>query len=87
MNEKRIGFDACINSIGREFYETNKERSVFACGDEGSRGLWCFLGINTREIGSDVLRLSADMEDWEYYASCYVKNGAVVMDKCRIPTT
>lgn len=73
MTDREIGFNACIDAIGRDFYEANKDTSVFACGND-EKGLWCFLGINTNEEHSSELRLT-NGDKWEYSASCYVKNG------------
>lgn len=85
MSEKKIGFEACINAIGRECYIKNKHRCVFASGNEEGKGLWCFIGLNTTDTVYEGLRLDADFDDWEYYASCFVKDGTVNMDKCRLP--
>lgn len=92
--DKKIGFDACVEKIGRSFYELYKDNAVFCCGQE-SAGLFCFLGLNTTEQeDNSCIRLSLDSksskenpyyDDWEYYASCIVNNGEVIMDKCRVP--
>ena len=58
---------------------------VFSCG-ETEQGLFCFLGISTVEYESDHLSLKSNVDDWEYYASCYVlSDNKVKMDKCKLP--
>ena len=32
------------------------------------------------------LCLSATMDEWDVYASCYVTDAKVIMDKCKLPT-
>ena len=85
MSEKKIGFTACINAIGQDFYKENKDRCVFASGSDAHKGLWCFVGVNTTDFHYDGLHLSAGFDEWEYYASCYVNNMVVTMDRCRLP--
>ncbi|MCR5343459.1 MAG: hypothetical protein K6E70_08895 [Butyrivibrio sp.] len=84
MTDREIGFEACINAIGRDFYYSHKEHSVFSCGEE-EKGLLCYLGINTGEDSTSGLRLTNDAK-WEYSASCYVNDGKVVMDFVKAPT-
>ena len=79
MTDKEIGFNACIDAIGRDLYEANKGTSVFACGND-EKGLWCFLGINTSEDNVSELRLT-NGDKWEYSVSCYVKEGKAVLEK------
>ncbi len=83
MTDKQIGFDACVEAIGKLFYEANKDNSVFACSEE-AEGLWCFLGINTIEPVYGGLQLT-NSKEWEYSASCYVKDGSVRLDKVNAP--
>ena len=59
---------------------------VFSC-EETDNGLFCFLGISTHDYESEGLCLKSNIDDWDYYASCYVlKNNEVKMDKCKLPT-
>jgi hypothetical protein len=83
MTDKQIGFEACVEAIGKSFYETNKENSVFACSVE-ENGLWCFLGLNTSESADGELKLTNGKE-WEYSSSCYVRNGVAHLDKVHAP--
>lgn len=81
---KKIGFQSCVNTIGKNFYEKYKNSSVFSCGDTDD-GFLCFLGINTKMKDSTNICLSTSMEDWEYFASCYVKDGIAIQYKSRTP--
>ena len=83
MTDRQIGFNACVESIGKSFYEANKENSVFACSDEGD-ALWCFLGINTFEPANGEMKLTNGKE-WEYTSSCFVRNGVAHIDKVHSP--
>ena len=83
MTDQQIGFDACVEAIGKSFYEANKDNSIFACSYEGD-ALWCFLGINTAESSYQELKLTNGKE-WEYTSSCYVRNGVVQLDKVHAP--
>ncbi|GEM_PF-4581020 len=86
MNNQEIGFRALVEAIGIDFYRSHKEKAVFSWGEE-DEGLYCFLGIDLHPERHGAT-LSAQMTDWDYYASCYVsENGAVTMDDCRLPQT
>ena len=80
----RAGFEFLVNLIGRGFYEKHEDSSVFSYGDEGEKGLFCFLGISLRK-NSKLNGLSASMDEWDVYASCYVIGEDVVLDKCKLP--
>lgn len=83
----KAGHTACVEAIGRLFYEQHKDESVFSYDSElyDDRGILCFLGIDTREYKYEGLRLDANMDDWEFYASCFSLNGKITMYKCRLP--
>lgn len=83
----KAGREACIETIGRIFFENHREDSVFSHDNElyDERGIYCFLGIDTREYSYEGLRLDANMDDWEYYASCFSLDGKITMYKCRVP--
>ena len=83
MSDKSIGFDTCVKTIGKDFYESYKDNSVFACGED-EKGLWCFLGINTVDIDCEELKLT-NGEKWEYSVSCYVKEGVAELDEVHTP--
>ena len=86
MNREKIGFMACLKAIGEEYALANKDNMIFSCSDS-EQGLFCFLGISENAYESDSLCLSKNIDDWDYYASCYVlENDEVVMDKCKLPS-
>ncbi len=83
MNKEKIGFQALIKVIGEQFFKEHEDNAVFSYGEE-NKGLYCFLGISLHP--SDRLNgLSASIDDWDIYASCYVTDTDVIMDKCRLP--
>lgn len=85
MDREKIGFDFLVNTIGRDFVKAHKDAAIFSHGEE-EQGLFCFLGIDLHPE-TRQLCLSARMDEWDIYASCYVLNdGKVVMDECRLPT-
>ena len=83
MNKKRIGFTKLVEVIGKDFFECHKDTAVFST-EETDKGLFCFLGI---DLHSEKARLclSATMDEWDVYASCYVTVAKVIMDKCKLP--
>ena len=87
MTCAQAGRKACVDAIGRSFFEKHKDKSVFAHDGElfDERGIYCFLGVNTTEKQYDGLRLDANLDDWEYYASCYSLIGSITMSQCRLP--
>ena len=86
MDREKIGFDSCLKALGEEFAAKNKDRMVFSCG-ETEKGLFCFLGVSTHDYEVEKLCLKSNVDDWEYYASCYVVDEQkIVMDKCNLPS-
>lgn len=83
MDNKKIGFKALVKAIGENYFEQHKENAVFSWGEE-DKGLYCFLGINLHPI-NEKITLSCPLDDWDIYASCYVINNEVIMDKCKLP--
>lgn len=90
---KRIGKNACIEKIGREFYEKYKAFSVTAYGDFNDEGVtFCYIGVDTqppKENDSKTLILS-DREKknaFPFSASCnvHLSNGAVEFLECKLP--
>ncbi len=83
MSKEKRGFQALVNTIGLQFFLDHENSAVYSYGEE-EKGLFCFLGISLHP--STVLRgLSASMDDWDIYASCYVTDTQIIMDKCRLP--
>lgn len=85
MNDVRIGMRACKEAIGIEFHNKYKDNCVYSYGEEDDGSVSCFLGLNTVMPEYHGLILTCDINEWEYYASCFVKDGKVTMDKCRLP--
>ena len=85
MNRRKIGLLSLINTIGEDFFNKNKDKACFSYGEE-KKGLFCFLGFDMKNDTSTNMSLSANIDDWDYYATCYVKKDeTVVLDKCKIP--
>ncbi len=83
MNKKKIGFQTLVKTIGEEFFKEHEDNAVFSYGEE-DKGLFCFLGISLHP-STKLNGLSASMDDWNIYASCYVTDEGIIMDKCRLP--
>ena len=83
MDRKRIGFRTLVNVIGEQFFWEHEDNAVFSYGEE-DMGLYCFLGISLHP-STRLNGLSATMDDWDIYASCYVTETQVLMDKCKLP--
>lgn len=83
MNKKRRGFEKLVSVIGIDFFNHHKDTACFSYGDT-EQGLFCFLGIDLHPEKRECT-LSADMDDWDVYASCYVTDTQIIMDKCKLP--
>lgn len=83
MSKEKIGFQALVKVIGKQFFKEHEDNAVYSYGEE-DKGLYCFLGISLHP-SKGLNGLSASMEDWDIYASCYVTETQVIMDRCRLP--
>lgn len=84
MDKEQIGFDTLVNVIGKDFIRKHKDGALFWYGEE-AKGFHCAIGIDLHPETRRVT-LSASIDDWDIYASCYVlDDGKVIMDKCRLP--
>ena len=83
MNKKRIGFNKLVEVIGKDFFECHKDTAAFST-EETDKGLFCFLGIDLHPEKARLC-LSATMDEWDVYASCYVTDATVIIDKCKLP--
>ena len=85
---KKIGLNACIDKLGREFVEKYQESSSSAFGDRGDY-LYCFLGVNNQPEtrNGEGLLLTSDSQ-FPYVARCKVdyEDGRVSFLECVIPT-
>ncbi len=83
MDKKKRGFTKLIELIGEDFYKKNENNAVFCWGEE-EKGLFCFLGIDLHPENKGIT-LSANMEEWDIFASCFVTDTDIIIDKCRLP--
>ena len=85
---KKIGRDACIEKMGKDFVEAHKGNAVFACGlrDEA---MYCFVGVSDKEDeapkGSGLTLDSTSQ--WPYRVGCFVSlsDGAVTWSEVVVP--
>lgn len=83
MSKEKIGFQALVKTIGEQFFKEHENSAVYSYGEE-EKGLYCFLGISLHP-STQIRGLSASMDEWDVYASCYVIGEDVVLDKCKLP--
>ena len=83
----RIGINACIDQIGRQFVQKYASTSSSAYGDVRD-GVFCFVGVNDQpENIWDTTEVILDSQDqFPYRASCIVKrNGDIEFKECVLP--
>jgi hypothetical protein len=80
---KALGFETLVNTIGKEFINDHQEFTCFNYGDT-EQGVFCFLGVDLHPENMKRT-LSADIDDWDVYATCYVTDKDIIMDKCKLP--
>lgn len=76
---KRIGLDACIDRLGRDFFMKYRDASCPGYGDMEDRA-YCFMGVDNREVGHDEEKLILTSNNpFPYIASCTVRysDGAI----------
>lgn len=83
MSKKKRGLNKLIEVIGEQFCREHQDTALFSC-EESKDGLYCFLGITLYEKNTPVT-LSASLDDWDVYATCYVTDDDVILDKCKLP--
>lgn len=85
---KRIGLNACIEKLGREFVNKYADSTSSAYGDDGEGNAFCFVGVDNRpqKPYTGTLTLSR-REKFPYRASCKVSmsNGSTVFYDCVLP--
>ncbi len=91
VNEARkIGINACIDKLGRDFVRKYKDSCVYAYG-ESEDGVYCFVGVNDNpdcyDNDTDVLILDSTSK-FPYRVSCNVRltDGAVTFIECVLPS-
>lgn len=80
----RIGINACIDRIGREFCTLHADNTVSAY-EETKGGVNCFIGLNEEPSQDYDLEnvqelVLSNATDWKYTAECFVnyQDGNVV---------
>lgn len=87
----KIGIDACVEKIGRDFVEKYKDSACSAYGDRGDYA-FCFVGVTDKPVKehSDdeplVLR-DEDGDQYPYSASCKVffVDSSIEFLECKLP--
>lgn len=84
----RIGIDACIDKLGRDFVLANRDNGASAYGENNGL-VFCFVGVDDEPWiaeYSDVLVLD-NTSQFPYRASCNVRltDGAMNFVECVLP--
>ncbi|MBR6230244.1 MAG: hypothetical protein IKQ97_10945 [Eubacterium sp.] len=86
---RKIGVDACIDKLGRDFVLKHRDTSSSAYGDRGDHA-YCFVGVSDvpDEAMDDGLILTSDHK-FPYVARCTVSylDGQVNFLECVLPET
>ena len=68
---RKIAINACIDKLGKDFVEKYKDSSVFAIGVWNGQ-VYCYIGVNCKNIEIKSKELLLDEEKFEYCSSCLV---------------
>ena len=68
---RKIAINACIDKLGKDFVEKYKDSSVFAIG-VWDGPVYCYIGVNCKNIEIKSKELLLDEEKFEYCSSCLV---------------
>lgn len=88
---RKIGINACIDKIGRDFVLAHKDTATSAWGEgETENSVFCFVGVDdapAEPLPEGVLQLDGEGSRWPYHASCLVSlvNGATIFQECVSP--
>ena len=89
---KKCGRDACIEKLGRDFYEKNKKSSTTAYGEFSNEGVvFCYVGVDDKPQGEsdEVLILSnyKKKNPIPFCASCNVnlQDETIEFLECNLP--
>ena len=84
---RKIGVDACIDKLGRDFVKKYQDTSSSGFGDRGDHA-FCFVGVDDRPdpVMKDELVLTSNGK-FPYMARCNVNycDGQVVFLECTLP--
>ena len=68
---KRVGINACIEKLGREFVEAHRDAVIYAYG-MNQDVMYCFVGVDDKpQKGTEKLMLDS-VSKWPYRVSCNV---------------
>ena len=85
---RKIGIDACIEKLGRDFVMKYKDTSSSAYGDRGDH-VYCFVGVSDQPAPQmkDELILTSDSQ-FPYIARCTVSyvDGQITFLECILPS-
>ncbi len=85
---KKIGINACIEKLGREFVLAHKEYATSAYG-ESDDGVFCFVGVDDgcKSQNSDRVLILDSHSEFPYRASCNISlaDGTTHFIECVIP--
>lgn len=86
---RKIGINACIDRLGREFVSAHRDCATSAYG-ENDGGVFCFVGIDDGRVSQnrDGMLVLDDRAAFPYRASCNVslRDGFPVFIECITPT-
>ena len=68
---RKIAINACTDKLGKDFVEKYKDSSVFALGVWDGQ-VYCYIGVNCKNIEIKSKELLLDEEKFEYCSSCLV---------------
>lgn len=85
---RKIGINACIDKLGREFVLAHKDRATSAFG-ESENGVFCFVGVDdgAASTSCDNILVLDSHSAFPYRASCNVSlsDGVLNFIECVIP--
>lgn len=87
---KKLGVSACIDKLGRNFYEKFIDSSTTAYGDFSEDGvIFCYVGVNDQPKKNDHVEslILSSTNPIPYSASCNVQlsDGKIVFLECNLP--
>ena len=84
---RKIGVNACIDRLGRDFVTRHRDNACSAFGDRADHAS-CFVGVSDQPIQpmTDGLRLTSD-DQFPFDARCNVaySDGTITFMECVLP--
>ncbi len=84
---KKVGMDACVDRLGRDFVMKYRDTSCPGYGDMEDR-VYCFLGVDNSDSRNDYSHVTLDSRSrFPYLAKCTVRydDGKVEFLECIVP--